>query len=357
MKNPILRVVAVFLSIFIIAGIFYGCNKIKEPNEGINVYVDPDGITYLAIEDSNDGHTLAGVTDKDGNLYAAEIDESGKVLSDGNLYPVDYNGELPTNDTTAVSINQSNSDNFANESVITDPTGTTKQEEITTEPTSEKTTSDSSEDTTSKKNEESTTTTTNPTTEKKTYLADKYNKLLESGTYFMEFSTTDEEMEGPVTVAVKNGNIYMKTKLENLNCQMIYIKDKDSLYVVMTDYHIYCKMPSSMMEELDMSGLTSAGISESVKVTVANVTIGGKDCVSETYTMKDGSVTIYYFYNEELVRIDQIEADGTSSVMSISAISSKVDDSLFQVPRGYVPFNLSRLNLDKFLSDDKEKDD
>lgn len=327
MRKGILRVAAVFMTVFIIAGVFYGCGN--KGNDG-NTVTDPQGVTYLAIEGS-DGKTYAGVTDANGKLYAAEIDEKGNVLKDGDLYEVDdYDGTLPANDTTAVSVNESqNGYNYASGEVVTDKNAST-----------------------SKVNADKTTKASSTTTksDKKTLMADKYKKLFASGTYYIEFSTDSDDMKDPVTAAVKNGNIYMKTKLEGLNCTMIYQKAKDNVYIILNDYRVYCKMPSSMMDELDMADFSTK--SEVKDVTVYEATIGDRDCVCESYENKDGSISTYYFYKNTLVRMDQIDKDGASSVMNINKISSAVPDSLFDLPKGFIPFNLSKLDLDKLSEDE-----
>ena len=335
MKKSFLRIAAVFLTILTVAGVLYGCGGTKTPNEGIDTITDKAGITYLAIVDDNDGHTLAGVTDEKGNLYAAETDASGNVLTDGNLYSVSYTGELPTNDTTAVSINESqNTDyNYANKDVVTESTknNSPTPSDTTTAPTTEN------------KEPEST------TKPKETYLAEKYKKLFESQTYYVEFTTDDEMTSGPITMAIKNGNIYMKTKFEGMDATMLYQKKKDSVYVILSDYHVYCKMPSSVMDDLDMSDFGDA--SEVKSIEVSGVNLGDRECRCETFTLEDGSVSSYYFYNGELVRLDQISSSGETSIMSITKISSSVDDSLFELPKGYIPVNLSKLPFDDETTD------
>ncbi len=324
MKKGLLRVMAIFMTVFMIAGVFYGCDK---DTDGSNTVTDPAGMTYLAIEGS-DGKTYAGVTDANGQLYAAPIDENGNVLKDGDLYVVDdYDGTLPTNDTTAVSVDNSAPDgyNFGGDVVTSATDKTTKK------PSGSSTTKKPRNDTTTKR-------------EEKELLAEKYKKLFSSGTYYIEFSS--DSMDSPVIAAVKNENIYMKTSLEGMNCTMIYQKKKDNVYVVLSDYRVYCKMPSSMLDELDM---TDFGDGSEVKdVTVYEATIDDLDCVCEAYQLKNGGVSTYYFYKGTLVRMDQIDKDGATSVMNISKISSTVDDSLFELPKGYIPFNLSKLDLDSF---------
>ncbi len=359
MSKGFLRVASVFMTVFLIAGIFYGCNNNSDKDE--NTVTDPQGVTYLAIEGS-DGKTYAGVTDAAGKLYAAPIDDKGNVRTDGDLYEVtDYDGTLPANDTTVVPVDDTGDGyNYADAPVVTDENLSTSKVEVTTKAPSDKTTnsdkttkSDSttlsdktthSDKTTKSDSTTKTNHTTNPRDDESELLAEKYKKLFASGTYYIEFSSDD--MEEPVTAAVKNKNIYMKTKLEGMNCTMIYQESKDNLYVVLDDYRVYCKMPTTMLDELDMSQFGNS--SAVVDATVYDAKIGDRTCRCEAYKLDNGGISVYYFYKDSLVRMDQINEDGTVGVMNISKVSSTVDDSLFELPRGFIPFNLSKLDLDMF---------
>ena len=53
------------------------------------------------------------------------------------------------------------------------------------------------------------------------------------------------------------------------------------------------------------------------------------------------------------MRLDQISADGTAGIMNITKVSSSVDDSLFELPKAYVPINLSGLDMSSDESSDK----
>ena len=329
MNKSVIRVLAVFLTIAVMAGVFYGCGSKKKDNSGI--YVDPAGESYITVQDVDSSDVLVGFTGEDGTIYAAYTDENGNVLKDGETFPVNnYDGTMPYNDTTAVSVDSGdNSHNWAGDEVVTVPkeqTSSTTKNNNTTEKTT---------------NKADTATTT---AAESGYLAEKYQKLFASGTFYIEFATDDKDMPDPVTAAIKNGNIYMKTKFENMNCTLIYQKKNDKLYMVLTDFRVYCKMPADMMEDLDLSNFSNS--SKIKQVETYEAVLGNRECQCESYYMEDGTVSTFYFYNSELVRMDQIYDDGTSTVMNINKISSQVDDSLFELPKLFVPLDLSKLNLD-----------
>lgn len=330
MNKSVIRVLAVFLTIAVMAGIFYGCGN-KKDNSGI--YVDPTGESYITVQDVDTGDVLVGFTGEDGTIYAAYTDEHGNVLKDGETFPVNnYDGTMPYNDTTAVSVDSGDdSHNWAGEDVVT-----VSKDQTTASNTAE---SKNNSATTTKKAD-----TTTTTEAESGYLAEKYQKLFASGAFYIEFSTEDEDMPDPVTAAIKNGSIYMKTKFENMNCTLIYQKDKDKLYMVLTDFRVYCKMPSDMMEDLDLSNFSNT--SKVKKVETYEAVLGNRECQCETYYLADGTISTFYFYNGELVRMDQIFDDGTSTVMNVNKISSQVDDSLFELPKLFVPLDLSNFNLD-----------
>ncbi len=362
MKKGLAKVLAVSMAVFVMTCLFYGCGK----GENVPTVTDPDGVTYLAVENTKTGETYAAIKGEDGKIYAAPIKDDGSVDTTGETFEVtNFNGTLPENDTTLVSVNdsQGNTYDFATGAVVTQADATTEVIDITQNSTKK---NDENNTTTKKDSSSSTQGKTNPTnaTDKNTsdktsshkvpattatakeeakLLAEKYKTLFASGTYYIEFSTNDSDMTDPVTAAIKNGNIYMKTQLEGLDCAMIYKKSKDKVYVVLPKYRSYCIMSSDMVEDLDLSNFTELPNVSNVKVYEA--TVGDKDCLCERYESKSGESATYYFYKSELVRMDQTDANGNVSVMNIIKISSDVPNNLFELPKGYMPINLSMIDL------------
>ena len=379
MKKGLYRIGILFAVASVMGVLLFGCGK--EPE--VPTVTDAQGMTYMAVEDKDTGETYAAVEGEDGKIYAARIDDEGKVRTDEETFEVtDYDGTLPANDTTAVSVDSSQGEtyDFATGEVVTEANGTTEVIPITESTTASSGKKDSNKEntsassdkkdneedstansgdntdttavtennevtssTTADRNESSAATSSNASGEVK-LLAEKYKKLFSSGTYYVEFSTNDEDMKAPVTAAIKNGNIYMETELEGLQCTMIYKKSKDKVYAVLPKYRSYCILSSDMIDDLDMSNFTELEGVDDVKV--YNAKVGDKKCLCEKYSSKKtGESATYYFYNQELVRIDQVDKFGDVSVMNIIKISSTVPDSLFDIPKGYMPVNLSMLDL------------
>lgn len=296
---------------------------------------DADGTTYLAVVDQNN-NVYAGVTDEDGILYGAVIDENGRVVTDTSMYYAgEYTGTFPVNNTTVVSINQSN----ANENIDFAGAEVSRVEETTKNTQNKEKPTHTDNDDNSKPTADS-----EIKDDNRSLLGEKYQKLFESGTYVMTFTTDDPDMPYEITTAFKNGNLYFDTTVEGMACQVIYRADKKEGYMVIPSIRTYCMMPEDMVADMSATMVGAEEASEGyIDVDVYDVVIGDRTCVAEDYKYKDGSNKIYYFYNEQLVRMDFIDEDGTSTVYSISSISSDVPDSYFQLPKGYMKINLSWL--------------
>ncbi len=298
---------------------------------------DSDGMTYLAVVDQNN-NVYAGVTDENGKLYGAAIDENGKVVTGDSMYYIgDYTGTLPVNNTTVVEINQSNAYadvNFADADV-------SRVENNTSDGDNKGGKTDDKD----KPNNAGTTSGSDKKPQEKVLLGEKYQKLFESGTYLMKFTTDDPEMPYEVTTAFKNGNLYFDTTVEGMACQVIYLSEKKEGYMVVPTLRMYCTLPEDMMADMSSTMISAEGEANAVyeDVETYDVVIGDKKCVAENYKYDDGTGKIYYFYNENLVRMDFVEEDGTTTVYSISAISSDVPDSYFTLPKGYMKINLAWL--------------
>lgn len=316
------RNLIIFVAVVLIALSVFCAKMMKKGDPQTLTVTDRDGITYLAVYDQN-SNVYAGVTDGDGNLYAARIDANGEVVLDEAMYPVNnYSGTLPTNNTTAVNIQQTNPTdyNYANVDV-------SKVDDQTEGSTNTGGTSETP-------------------SEEKVYLADKYMKLFESGTYYMSFSTDDPELPENIQMAFKNGNIYMDTKIEGMACSVVYRKSDNTGFITIPDLRVYCILPNDLMAEMSGSTMNLNGDSQVKSIEEFSAVLGERTCRCEEYTYEDGSKRTYYFYNEELVRLDIIESDGTAALYNINSISSNVDDSLFERPKGLMKINLSWLNID-----------
>ena len=327
------------LLVLIVAAAVVFCVKFKKPAAKTLTVTDADGITYLAVVDQ-ENNVYAGVTDSEGQLYGVKIDDDGHVVLDEDMYLIgEYDGTLPTNNTTAVAIHETN----------LDPGFDYGDAEVSRVTKDSQTDASAGNNDNKKKNETDNGETTSDSEKKKVdesqLLGSKYRTLFGSGTYLMVFSTDDPDMPYEITTAFKNGNMYFDTTVEDMACQILFLADKNQGYIIIPTLRMYCTLPEDMLTEMS-STMMEAEEEEGAEYTdieVYDVVISDRKCQCETYTYDDGTGKSYYFYNDQLVRMDFVDADGTTTVYSISKITSDVPDSYFELPKGYMKINLSWL--------------
>ncbi len=178
------------------------------------------------------------------------------------------------------------------------------------------------------------------------YRIDKYQQILASGTYLMEITTNDPDLgDTPITMAVKDGNMYVDTTLEGITCQIVYDRRTDTMYTVFPTWKKYCKLPEDLMgEDLDMTSMMDELSFDDIAsdISVSYVDLNGQQLILESYTSSiDGSTVNYYFNGDELVRRDNISKNGVTDSIYISRFLSDVPDSYFEIPDGYGYLNLS----------------
>jgi hypothetical protein len=168
----------------------------------------------------------------------------------------------------------------------------------------------------------------------------------------MKFTSNDESMGNtPITMAIKTGNMVVQMAMDmdgvSMNCSMLYLKGKDTFYLIFDDWKKYCKMPEEMMgEDMNMDEMLSDVAEDEIgEVTVSEVEINGEKLILESYT-SDGGVTVnYYFDGEMLVRRDNVYSDGHVDSTYFAQITTDVPDSRFEIPKGYGYLNLDWISL------------
>lgn len=328
--------------VIILASLIFCVKSIKGSEKQTLTVTDPDGITYLAVLDQNN-NVYAGITDTAGNLYGARIAEDGYPVLDDSLYAVGaYDGTLPRNNTTAVNIQQSN----AGETYNYNADVSVIEEDSTSSTTSAN--SDSGANNTATGNAENSSDAQNTQTTAQTeYLSDKYKTLFSSGTYQMTFTSDDPDLPNEITMALRDGSVYLETTVEGMPAQVIYDNTQKKGAIVIKTLRIYCTLPDDMVEEF-ASGTLNLDFDEPYNdIKSYKVNINDRECICESYEYESGEINNFYFYNNELVRLDVISADGSSSVYNITAISSDVPDSYFEMPKGYIKLDISKLLEDE----------
>lgn len=324
MKKILIRVLSVILIFLVVVAGTAGYLLFHEPAPedapiagSKPTIVDANGDPYLLVVDGN-GTSYAVVTDADGNRYAAEYSGNQIGATVGSINNDVALDEVPTTTPKA--------------SVTIPPASY----DTPVAPTVPSTTAPQATPTAPAKN--------NPDS---AYRIEMCEKIFASGTYLMEITTNDAELgETPITMAIKNGNMYVDTTIEGLKCQMLYTKSNDTMYLIFDEWKKYCKLPEDLMgEDFDMGSMVQDfGVTDIGKITVENVELDGKKVIRESYvSTADGTTVNYYFDGDNLIRRDNVSKNGTVDSIYISRFMADVPDSYFQIPEGYGYLNLSWL--------------
>lgn len=342
MKKILTRILVVLLIIVAVVGGTAYFLLFSDPDDTPDItvttqptMVDSSGKSHLVVVDGN-GTSYAVVTDPEGNRYAAEYSGSQIGSTVGQINDQIDIEDLPTTAKPGQQIVVTN-----NPSDYMGDVGTTAPVPTTETPVTDPTSSNSVDvpDATSSPAPSEDPNALVP------YRIEKYEKIFASGTYLMEITTNDSDLgETPITMAIKDGNMYVNTTIEGMKCQMIFDGKTETMYIVFTDWKKYCKLPEDMLgEDFDMSGMMADfGSGEIGEVTVSLADINGQKLILESYVSPvDGSTVNYYFNGDQLVRRDNISKGGTVDSIFVSKFMSDVPDSYFRVPDGYGYLNLS----------------
>ncbi len=179
------------------------------------------------------------------------------------------------------------------------------------------------------------------------YRIQKYQDVITGGTYLMTVTMIENGVqEEPITMAVKNGNVYISMNVDDMSAQMIYKAENDTMYMLLDFIKKYCEVPEDMMGgEMNMAAIaTDFNVGKINEVSVEETELNGNKVICESYIADDGSEFRYYFdQNDMLVRRDKFSPNGNTDMMLFSQLTTDVDDSLFEIPKGYGYLNISWL--------------
>lgn len=269
----------------------------------------------------------------------------------------DEQGNTPSEQTTLSTENTSDVQQSTSQQSLADkyPSGSSAQTETTTAGTAETTSQPAQQETTKEAVNESTSapvvsqpsvTPSAPSENKNgAYRIDACQKILETGTYNMTVLMEDEDQKEPmpVAVSVKNGNTYMGMEMEGMSVGMLYRADIDKAYMIIGFFNAYTDVSEDMMgEDFNISQLTDqfkANITS--EISVEKGTFEGKSVTTESYT--DGKLRVKYHFDssDNLVGIEKVDDKGKVDKLVIENFGAEVDDSVFEIPEGYVYMNLS----------------
>ena len=142
-----------------------------------------------------------------------------------------------------------------------------------------------------------------------------------------------------IKLYMKDSRVAMEMPMGVTTMRMAY--DGKNMHIILPATKYYFSQPveggdtGAMDEALGMWDSIGSETMDYIETT--NVKIKGNEYICESYS--DGvNVNKYYFNKkDELKRIEFIAPDGTTSIFKVYECSSKVDDSIFEVPKGYKP--------------------
>ncbi len=142
-----------------------------------------------------------------------------------------------------------------------------------------------------------------------------------------------------IKLYMKDSRVAMEMPMGVTTMRMAY--DGKNVHLILPATKYYFSQPVEggdtgvMDEALGMWDSIGSETMEYIETT--NVKIKGNEYVCESYS--DGQNINKYYFNkkDELKRIEFIAPDGTTSIFKVNECSSKVSDSIFEVPKGYKP--------------------
>lgn len=192
---------------------------------------------------------------------------------------------------------------------------------------------------------------------------ENYKNIIDSGKYTMNFviktlapsldesgASVQEELVIPVCSAVDGKKFYFEAKppiSETGSMRVNFFGDGESCYLVIPSMKSYMLCDNTMLDEYipDTDKLKI----DSEYVSTTEVTYEGVTYLCENYRSSDSDIK-YYFLNDELKRVEIVPDTGETTIMDITSISSKVDESLFVLPPGYIDIS-ALMGTDFDLSD------
>ncbi|MGN0447875.1 MAG: hypothetical protein ACI4GC_04935 [Acutalibacteraceae bacterium] len=328
MKNIIKKVLVGVLAAVVVLGVAVWAlftHNPNKPNTGNDtpVVTDAAGTTYYQIVDPDTGKEFVVVTDAAGDRYKAEFDGQNVGVTVEKVNDQVALDKLPSN-YNGPHVDASASGNYQ---------GSTKPVESSAQNTASAQTTQGTQTTQGAQ-------TTAPATTEPEYKFLKYQEIFASGNYLMEIN--DEEM-GNVTMAMKNGNMFVKADMEGFgSISLIYQKNSNKWYMLIDKLKKYSEVPDDMLGDMDPSEFSGSFEvdDDPGKVTVSAVDVNGQLLTCESSIDDNGNTLNYYFDGDMLVRQDSISPDGTVSSTYFNKITTDVPDSTFEIPSNYGYWNL-----------------
>ncbi len=158
------------------------------------------------------------------------------------------------------------------------------------------------------------------------YKKDVVDPILKSGEFTLKTEVTNKEGTNIVTTMIRGEDACVETTAKGQIVRLLVLDSKT--YLIFPDFiapgiNVYMKSN----EQVDLS-IGSAEDAEYVKS--EEVTVDGEKLVCETYKLKDGTVSNYYFKDGKWVMLS-VTADGETTTQKILDFKKGVDKSKFSL--------------------------
>ncbi len=128
-----------------------------------------------------------------------------------------------------------------------------------------------------------------------------------------------------IRMIVKNGSVYM-------------------LFPVAKAYYQIGSAEDANVGEMDMGIWDTIGSAEMDYVSTSTVSVGGKKYTCETYEDSTNENRYYFDSRQQLRRIEVETAEGDISIIKVNSCTSSVNNSVFDVPKGYTKLSEDALS-------------
>lgn len=171
----------------------------------------------------------------------------------------------------------------------------------------------------------------------KVLMNSKNNKQFYLNATIVTGETLGFETGVPIKMYMKGDNSAMEFSYGGLKIRMVYAGDKiHMIFPVANAYYTVDAGTDNSQTSSSLINIWDSINPDNMNYTsTSKVTIKGTTYTCEEYSDSTNVNKFYFNSKKELKRIEIITAEGDVTIFKISECSAKVDDSIFDVPKGY----------------------
>lgn len=159
----------------------------------------------------------------------------------------------------------------------------------------------------------------------------------------------DDEGEKIITIAKKGKNSYTQISFTNDDSKLTMFTKGNTTYVLINETKVYFTINKNEKEYSNENSsdnvlMTKEDLNEMKNSTYikGKKEINGENLYYEEYEDSNGNITQYYFKNNQ---IKYISAKNDGEKVEVTEFKTKVDESLFEIPEGYVKKDINSYGI------------